>query len=75
MSSFDKILEHNILYVLGMNDTTFGFLEAQKPRLAVGHLNGQELPTWNMSSPLAPGGAPFIQLPVICYSSCQPIWD
>jgi D-alanyl-D-alanine-carboxypeptidase/D-alanyl-D-alanine-endopeptidase len=57
MSSFDKLLEHNILDVLGMNDTSFGLSDSQESRLAVGHLNGQELPTWNMSSSLAPGGA------------------
>jgi serine-type D-Ala-D-Ala carboxypeptidase/endopeptidase len=57
MSSFDKLLDHNILDVLGMNDTSFGLSESQKSRLAVGHFNGQELPTLNMSSPIAPGGA------------------
>ena len=57
MSSYDKLLAHNILNVLGMNDTSIGISDAQKNRLAVGHFNGQELPTWNMSNPLAPGGA------------------
>ena len=57
MSSFDKVLEHDILDVLGMNDTSFALSESQKSRLAVGHFNGQELPTLNMSSPIAPGGA------------------
>jgi CubicO group peptidase (beta-lactamase class C family) len=57
MSSFDRLLDHSILDVLGMNDTSFGLSEPQKSRLAVGHLNGQELPAFNMSSPLAPGGA------------------
>jgi serine-type D-Ala-D-Ala carboxypeptidase/endopeptidase len=57
MSSFDKLLDNNILDVLGMNDTSFGLSESQKSRLAVGHFNGQELPTLNMSSPIAPGGA------------------
>jgi serine-type D-Ala-D-Ala carboxypeptidase/endopeptidase len=57
MSSFDKLLEHDILDVLGMNDTSFALSESQKSRLAVGHFNGQELPTLNMSSPIAPGGA------------------
>ena len=55
MPSFDKLLDHNILDVLGMNDTSFVLSDSQKSRLAVGHFNGQELPTWNMSSPLAPG--------------------
>jgi D-alanyl-D-alanine-carboxypeptidase/D-alanyl-D-alanine-endopeptidase len=57
MSSFDELLDHNILDVLGMNDTSFGLSESQKSRLAVGHFNGQELPTLNLSSPIAPGGA------------------
>jgi D-alanyl-D-alanine-carboxypeptidase/D-alanyl-D-alanine-endopeptidase len=58
MSSFDKLLEHDILDVLGMNDTSFALSESQKSRLAVGHFNGhEELPTLNMSSPIAPGGA------------------
>ncbi len=57
MSSFDELLDHYILDVLGMNDTSFGLSESQKSRLAVGHFNGQELPTLNMSSPIAPGGA------------------
>jgi serine-type D-Ala-D-Ala carboxypeptidase/endopeptidase len=57
MSSFDKLLEHDILDVLGMNDTSFGLSDSEKSRLAIGHFNGQELPTLNMSSPIAPGGA------------------
>jgi D-alanyl-D-alanine-carboxypeptidase/D-alanyl-D-alanine-endopeptidase len=57
MSSFDKLLKNNILDVLGMNDTRFVLSDSQKSRLAVGHFNGQELPPWNMSNPLAPGGA------------------
>ena len=56
MSSFDKLLDRNILDVLGMNDTSFGLSESQESRLAVGHLNGQELPSLNMSSSIAPGG-------------------
>ena len=56
MSSFDKLLEHNILNVLGMNDTRFGLSDSQKSRLAVGHFNGQELPILNFSSPIEPGG-------------------
>ncbi len=56
MSSFDKLLEHNILNVLGMNDTSIGLSDSQKSRLAVGHFNGQELPTLNFSSSIAPGG-------------------
>ncbi len=57
MSSFDELLAHNILDVLGMDDTGFSPSDSQKSRLAVGHFNGQELPTWNMSKPIEPGGA------------------
>src|SRR5918993_2964244 len=57
MSSFDKLVEHNILNVLGMNDTGFALSDALKPRLAVGHFNGQELPTMNWSKPIDPSGA------------------
>jgi len=57
MSSFDKLLAHNILDVLGMNDTSIGLSDSQKSRLAIGHLNGQELPTENNSNPMVPGGA------------------
>jgi serine-type D-Ala-D-Ala carboxypeptidase/endopeptidase len=57
MTSFDKLLEYDILDVLGMNDTSFGLSDSQKSRLAMGHFNGQELPTLNMSSPIAPGSA------------------
>lgn len=57
MSSFDKLLDQTILDVLGMNDTSFGLSDSQKSRLAVGHLNGQELPAFDMPSPIAPGGA------------------
>jgi CubicO group peptidase (beta-lactamase class C family) len=57
MSSYDELLAHNILNVLGMNDTSVGLSDTQKSQIAVGHFNGQELPTLNMSSPIAPGGA------------------
>lgn len=57
MSSFDELLKHNILDVLGMNDTGFTLSDGLKSRLAVGHFNGEELPTMNWSSPIAPGGA------------------
>ena len=73
MSSFDQLLDHNILDVLGMNDTSFGLSESQKSRLAVGHFNGQELPTWNMSSPIAPGGG--LHSTVGDAKLSQPIWD
>ncbi len=59
MSSFDELLEHNILDVLGMNDTSFVLSDSQKSRLAVGHLNGQELPLWDVPSPIHPAGGVY----------------
>jgi serine-type D-Ala-D-Ala carboxypeptidase/endopeptidase len=59
MSSFDELLEHNILDVLGMNDTGFNLLDSQKSRLAVGHLNGQKLPLWDVPSPIHPAGGVY----------------
>jgi len=57
MSSYDELLKHNILDVLGMNDTSVGPpSDSQKSRLAIGHFNGQELPSWNLTV-FAPGGA------------------
>ena len=59
MSSFDELLEHNILDVLGMNDTSFVLSDSQKSRLAVGHFNGQELPLWDVPSPIDPAGGVY----------------
>jgi CubicO group peptidase (beta-lactamase class C family) len=56
MSSFDELLANNILNVLGMNDTSFSPSDLQKARLTIGHFNGQELPTLNVSKPIEPGG-------------------
>ncbi len=56
MSSFDKLLKHYILDVLGMNDTSISPSDSQKSHLAIGHFNGQELPSWNLTV-FAPGGA------------------
>ena len=55
--SYDRLLEERILNVLGMNSTSIVLSDAQKSRLAIGHLNGQELPFWNTSRPIAPAGA------------------
>lgn len=57
MSSFDELLKHNILDALWINDTGFALSDGLKSRLAVGHFNGEELPTMSWSSPIAPGGA------------------
>lgn len=54
--SYDKLLEERNLNVLGMNSTSFSPSESQKSRLAKGHINGQELPFWNLSHPIEPGG-------------------
>ena len=54
--SYDRLLEEKILNVLGMNSTSIVLSDAQKSRLAIGHLNGQELPFWNTSRPIAPAG-------------------
>jgi CubicO group peptidase (beta-lactamase class C family) len=54
--SYDRLLEEKILNVLGMNSTNIVLSDAQKSRLAIGHLNGQELPFWNTSRPIAPAG-------------------
>ena len=54
--SYDRLLEERILNVLGMNNTSIVFSDAQKSRLAIGHLNGKELPFWNTSRPIAPAG-------------------
>ncbi len=59
MSSFDELLDHDILDVLGMNDTDFVLSDSQKSRLAVGHLNGQELPLWDVASPIHPAGGVY----------------
>ena len=54
--SYDRLLEERILNVLGMNSTSIILSDAQKSRLAIGHLNSQELPFWNISRPIAPAG-------------------
>ncbi len=56
-SSYDKLLVHNILNVLRMNSIDIELSEAQKSRLVMGHFNGQELHTWNLSTPFVPSGA------------------
>ena len=54
--SYDRLVEERILNVLGMNNTSIVLSDVQKSRLAIGHLNGQELPFWNTSRPIAPAG-------------------
>jgi CubicO group peptidase (beta-lactamase class C family) len=54
--SYDRLVEERILNVLGMNSTSIVLSDAQKSRLAIGHLNGKELPFWNTSRPIAPAG-------------------
>jgi serine-type D-Ala-D-Ala carboxypeptidase/endopeptidase len=59
MSSYEELLKKRILNVLGMDSTSINLSDAQKTRLAAGHLYGQELPLMNISNPLAPGGAAY----------------
>jgi D-alanyl-D-alanine-carboxypeptidase/D-alanyl-D-alanine-endopeptidase len=56
MSSYDELLTKRILSVLGMNSTSIYLSDEQKSRLAIGHLSGRELPLFNISNPLVPGG-------------------
>ena len=56
MSSYDELLTKRILNVLGMNSTGVYLSDEQKSRLAIGHLSGRELPLFNISNPLVPGG-------------------
>lgn len=56
MSSYDELLTKRILDVLGMNSTSIILSNEQKSRLAIGHLSGRELPLFNISNPLVPGG-------------------
>lgn len=56
MSSYDELLTKRIPDVLGMNSTSIYLSDEQKSRLATGHLSGRELPLFNISNPIAPGG-------------------
>ena len=56
MSSYDELLTERILNVLGMNSTSIYLSDELKSRLAIGHLSGRELPLFNISNPLVPGG-------------------
>ena len=56
MSTYDELLTKRILNVLGMNSTSIYLSDEQKSRLALGHLSGRELPLFNISNPLVPGG-------------------
>ena len=59
VSSYDELLRKKILDVLGMNSTSTSLSDEQKSRLAIGHLSGRELPLFNISNPLVPGGGIF----------------
>ncbi len=56
MSSYDELLTKRILDVLGMNSTSIYLSDQQESRMAIGHLSGRELPLFNISNPLVPGG-------------------
>lgn len=55
-SSYEELLKKRILNVLGMDSTSINLSGTQKSRLAIGHLYGQELPRFNFSNSIAPGG-------------------
>ena len=54
-SSYEELLKKRILNVLGMDSSSINLSDAQKSRLATGHLYGQELPRLNFSTPIVPG--------------------
>jgi serine-type D-Ala-D-Ala carboxypeptidase/endopeptidase len=56
MSSYNELIAKRILNVLGMNSTSVNLSNEQKSRLATGHLLGRELPLFNISNPMVPGG-------------------
>ena len=55
-TSYDDLLEKRILSVLGMVNTSITLTDEQKSNFAVGHINGDELPMWNLASVIAPSG-------------------
>lgn len=54
--SYDDLLEKRILSVLGMVNTSITLSEEQKSNVAVGHINGDELPLWNLAPVMTPSG-------------------
>ena len=54
--SYNDLLEKRILSVLGMVNTSITLTEEQKSNLAVGHINGDELPLWNLAPVMTPSG-------------------
>jgi D-alanyl-D-alanine-carboxypeptidase/D-alanyl-D-alanine-endopeptidase len=56
MSSYNELVTKRILNVLGMNSTSIYLSDEQKSRLAIGHIHGRELPLFNLSNPMVPGG-------------------
>ena len=54
--SYDDLLEKRILSVLGMVNTSITLTEEQKSNMAVGHINGDELPLWNLAPVMTPSG-------------------
>ncbi|VFJ14802.1 conserved protein of unknown function [Candidatus Nitrosocosmicus franklandus] len=57
--SYDDLLEKRIYSVLGMVNTSITLTDEQKSNLAVGHINGDELPTWNLAPVIAPSGGTY----------------
>jgi CubicO group peptidase (beta-lactamase class C family) len=56
MSSYNELVTKRILNVLEMNSTSVNLSDEQKCRLATGHLLGREVPLFNISNPMVPGG-------------------
>lgn len=56
MSSWNELVEKRILSVLGMNSTGIDLANEQKSRLAVGHLNNNELPFGSLNPTIVPSG-------------------
>jgi CubicO group peptidase (beta-lactamase class C family) len=54
--SYDDLLEKKVLSMLGMVNTSITLTEEQKSDLAVGHINGDELPMWNLAPVMTPSG-------------------
>lgn len=54
--SYNDLLEKRILSVLGMVNSSIALTEDQKSDIAVGHINGDELPMWNLAPVMTPSG-------------------
>src|SRR4051812_35516551 len=62
MSSWNELVEKRILSVLGMNSTGIDLANEQKSRLAVGHLNNNELPFGSLNPTIVPSGGLYLTI-------------